>query len=137
MISLRRRERGTTIVEAALSFLPFAAFLFGIIEMGRFMSVQVTLTNAAREGARVAVLPRPGESTLAPAALVQESVYVFLRSNGIRDESATITITPVPGVPAYTTVQVSVPYQLLTIPMFRALEITLSGTARMRNETSD
>lgn len=137
MPSRRRRERGTTIVEAAFSFLPFAVFVFGIIEAGRFMSVQETLTNAAREGARVAVLPLQGTSTLAGAPLVEGRVHEFLRANSIPDADVEIAITPqTVGATSYTRVSVALPYRVLTIPFFSALEITISGNARMRNETS-
>ena len=137
MLSRRRREHGATLVESAITLVPFFIFVFGIIEAGRFMSVQETLTNAAREGARVAVLPLPGTATLAPATLVETRVRDFLRVNAIPDGDSTITITPLTsGGTNYTLVTVAVPYQVITTPFFSALEITLSGNSRMRNETS-
>ncbi len=47
---------GQSIVEAAL-VLPVLAFLtFGLLDFGRAYYFQVAITNAAREGARVAIL---------------------------------------------------------------------------------
>ena len=51
------RERGAELVEVAL-MLPLLVFVgVGIFEFGRAFGTQLILTNAAREGARVAILP--------------------------------------------------------------------------------
>jgi Flp pilus assembly protein TadG len=55
------RDRGAAAVEFAL-LLPLLLFLvFGIIDFGRALNAQITLTQAAREGARLAAL---GESNV-------------------------------------------------------------------------
>ena len=52
----RRSARAAAVVELAV-VLPFLlAILFGIIEFGWTFMVYQTVTNAAREGCRVAVL---------------------------------------------------------------------------------
>ncbi len=49
-------ERGAAAVEMAI-ILPLLLFvLFGIIDFGRMLNAQLTLTEAAREGARAAAL---------------------------------------------------------------------------------
>lgn len=56
-----RQDRGAAAVEFAL-LLPLLLFLiFGIIDFGRALNAQITLTQAAREGARLAAL---GESNV-------------------------------------------------------------------------
>jgi Flp pilus assembly protein TadG len=50
-------ERGQSMVEMALLLPLFLVFIFGIIEIGRAWWVKHVLVNAAREGARVLVLP--------------------------------------------------------------------------------
>jgi Flp pilus assembly protein TadG len=50
------RRRGATIVELALLLSLFLMFLFGIFEYCRFLLVLQTATNAARDGARYAVV---------------------------------------------------------------------------------
>lgn len=50
----RRRDRGQTLVEFALVFPVFILLLFGLLDMGRFVYLNSTLSQAAREGARVA-----------------------------------------------------------------------------------
>jgi len=50
-------ERGATVLEGALVLLVLFTFVFAIWEAGRMFNVQNVVTNAAREGARMAVLP--------------------------------------------------------------------------------
>jgi len=55
--NLRQRsgQRGNTILEAALIFLPMMAMFFGIVDISLGVWIQSTLTTATREGARFAV----------------------------------------------------------------------------------
>ncbi|MFM2105456.1 MAG: TadE-like protein [Chloroflexota bacterium] len=52
----RPDERGQALAEFALILLPLLFILLGIIQMGIIFNTQVTLTNAAREGARAATI---------------------------------------------------------------------------------
>jgi Flp pilus assembly protein TadG len=66
------KERGSATVEFAV-VLPFILiFLFGIVEMGRVLSVSHALAASAREGARAAVLP--GSSNVSVQNVVQDSL---------------------------------------------------------------
>ncbi|HEY8838486.1 MAG TPA: TadE family protein [Dehalococcoidia bacterium] len=49
-------SNGQAIIEFALLLPLFLLLLFGIIDFGRAYSASVTLTNAAREGARYGVI---------------------------------------------------------------------------------
>jgi Flp pilus assembly protein TadG len=51
----RRGERGQTMVEFALIVPLMLVIVFGIVDFGRAYSVWVTITNAAREGARYGI----------------------------------------------------------------------------------
>jgi len=51
-----RDDRGAAAVELALVTPLLLLILFGIIDFGRMLHAQVTLTEAAREGARAAVV---------------------------------------------------------------------------------
>jgi len=53
----RRSERGQSMVEMAFVLPLFLALVFAIIEIGRAWSTKQSITLAAREGARVLVLP--------------------------------------------------------------------------------
>ncbi len=135
--------RGTSVVEAAVVMLLFLSILFGVLESGRFMSIQQTLTNAAREGARLAVAPMSQSFSLATDTEIQNRVSYFLQSNGIPltgSNHASIHIDRNVALGSaedvYTRVTVTYPYKVLSLQMFSDLEIALSGTSRMRNETS-
>lgn len=53
---LRKGEHGQALVEMALVLPLFFLLLFGVIEMGRVGYAYITVTNATREGGRVATL---------------------------------------------------------------------------------
>ena len=61
--SIRSVECGQTLVEVALILPIFLVLLFGIIEIGRAWSAQQSVTIAAREGARILVMPYGPEPT--------------------------------------------------------------------------
>jgi hypothetical protein len=58
-ISRRPGDRGATAVEFALLLPVLLLTLFGLIDFGRALNAQITLTQAAREGARLAALNQP------------------------------------------------------------------------------
>lgn len=133
-------ERGAAAVEAALTLLVFFTLLLAVMEGGRFLQVQHTLTSAAREGARLAVAPLSQTSTMATNTEIQTEVTRFL--DAARISGATITVQRPVAILANgvsmqcTQVTVSVPYQVLTLAAFSPLSVTLTGEAVMRNETS-
>ena len=65
-----QEECGQALVEAGLTLLVFFVFLVSLFEGGRLLQTQQTLTEAAREGARYAVLPLTQTSTLPDCAQV-------------------------------------------------------------------
>jgi hypothetical protein len=94
-----RSEAGAELVEFAL-VLPLLLLVFGgIVDFGLLLQRQQVITNAAREGARLAILPG---YTLAD---VRARVTQFVRE-GINDQSAApstdmsvVTLTPGSGPP--------------------------------------
>ena len=52
----RNAERGQSMAEFALILTPLFLLLLGILQMGLVLSTYVTITNAAREGARTATI---------------------------------------------------------------------------------
>jgi Flp pilus assembly protein TadG len=63
MVSLRRgwkSERGAELIETAITIPILLLIAVGIFEFGRAYQNWQILTNAAREGARIAVLPGTG-----------------------------------------------------------------------------
>src|SRR5512132_138208 len=83
---LRRDQRGTALIEMAFTLPLLLLISMGIIEFGRAFQTWQILTNAAREGARVAVLPGYSDSMV--AARVQEYVQA-----GVLDAGVTPTVS--------------------------------------------
>lgn len=133
-------ERGTAVIEAALTIMTFMIMLFAIMEGSRFLSVQQALSNAAREGARLSVAPLSGTSTMPTVAEIENEVNRFLQASSIQGATVTVqrpVVVPTNGVPTeFTRVRVQAPYRLISLAMFSSLEVTLDGEALMRNETS-
>ena len=109
---------------------------------GRFLNVQLVLTNAAREGARMAVEPITQTNcsfynSCVTAAQINTAAQTFLTAANITNATVTpTTYTDALSGVTYTTVTVTAPYSLITMSMFSNIEVTLKGQARMRNETS-
>ncbi len=133
-------QRGLMVVEAAFVTLLFLIFVLGIFEGGRVLSVQQALNNAAREGARIAVMPAAGTSNLPTVAEIEGEIYHFLDAAVVSGTSVMVErpVTIQMGTVAtqFTRVTVSMPYSFTPIPLFGGRQLTLSGRALMRNETS-
>ena len=56
MLGPTRRDRGAAAVEFALVLPVLLLILFGIIDFGRMLNAQLTVNEAAREGARAMAL---------------------------------------------------------------------------------
>lgn len=114
------------------------ALLVGIFEMGRAWNVYQVLTNAAREGARAAVIP--SNST----AKVQSTIDGYLSDAGLDASLGSVTITGQgTGVGQPTRVAIDYPYEFGFLgPVVSLLgegsavpgAITLSTAVTMRNE---
>src|ERR1041384_8599465 len=87
-------ERGSALVEFAIGVTVFATAMFGVLEFGRALWVHNALADAARRGARYAVL-----NTSANAAQVKNVVVYGDPAGGTK-----------PVVPNLTTGNVSVTF---------------------------
>jgi len=129
----RKCRQGVAAVEFALVAPIFFLMILGMIEFGRMMMVQQIITNASREGARIAVLD--GATT----EEITTSVSNFLCNASI--PSAAITVAPDPpnsaGYGEPVTVTVSTPFDQvswLPSPIFLGGQQVVASTA-MRRET--
>jgi len=133
MRGIRRavRDRGQAIVEFAL-LLPVLIVLFmGVIDIARAYNVLQVVTNAAREGARVAILPSSTSDT------VTTSVTTYLSAASLTGCSSTGANWGTAGSAGdSTTVTVSCTFDTLTgtlIPGWSG-SFALAQTATMRHE---
>lgn len=85
MMRSRRGERGAAAVEMAIVLPLLILLLGGIVDFGRAFMREVILTNAAREGARVAQL------TADPAQI--PNITTRAKAAADIDPTATITVT--------------------------------------------
>ena len=104
---LREGERGQALVEMALVLPLFFLLLFGVIEMGRVGYAYITVSNAAREGGRVATI---GGTDLEITSSIKNA------ATSLNPASLTINITPTQALRLSgqgVTVQVAYPVQLV------------------------
>jgi Flp pilus assembly protein TadG len=149
-MNLRRRltcERGSQLVEFALVAPLLLLVVFGIVDFGFMFREYEALTNAAREGARVAALPGYGNSDIRARATQ------YLTASGMTTAGATfttycssttsacdVTATSVPVNGAGSScimlvgVTVTYPHTFLAGAIIGIPSINLTATARMRYE---
>lgn len=140
----RLNNRGQALVEFALLAPLVMLILIGIVEFGRAWQAKQTLTDAAREGARLAVVGNP-TYTVDTVAL---KVKTMMKQAGF--DSAQVTIayplgchfagcSPRTGTNDVTAVSLSMPHRFVALHRLITLvtsggTVTLRTTARMRNE---
>jgi Flp pilus assembly protein TadG len=123
------------VVEFAIVAPIFVLFVFGMIEYGRMVMVQQVLTNATREGARLAVLDGATEDE------VVEAVVDYCTSSRVAVAATNVDIDPDPATaPFGTPVSVTVGVQFsdvswLPSPMYLGAT-QLNATSVMRKESS-
>ena len=147
-------ERGSALVEFALSLPLMLVVIAGIVDFGFVFQRYEVITNAAREGARLASLPEYQANT----AMIQDRVRTYVQQGLSLTPAALNTVVPISNVvvsntpftvtsgPTTYTVQattVSVTYNhtfLLLQPVMGLINktwgnsIALTATSQMRNE---
>lgn len=105
-------RRGAATVEFAVVAIAFFIIVLGMIELGRGFMVQHLLLGAARQGARVGILPGNGNTdigtavgnVLTPAGITTDNITVTV-NDGVMDAGNATTgqdITVYGSVPANT-----------------------------------
>jgi Flp pilus assembly protein TadG len=148
MASLLRRARGdkgAALIEVALTLPLLLLVSVGIFEFGRAYQTWQVLTNAAREGARIAVLPDSSDDAIA------ERARAYMESGQLPEyDTADIDIThdtdiDTGGGTMSTASQVTINYPFSFVvlqPVARLIvpdaslgsAIIMSASAMMRNE---
>jgi Flp pilus assembly protein TadG len=119
-------ERGAAVVEFAIMLPLFLLVIGGVVDFGRAFFTQIQLTNAAREGARAAIV------STAPPADIQARAGVA----GVPGMTTTIN-SACPGANASVTTQVSFQWIVLepALNLFSGAGVLpnpLSSTAVMK-----
>ena len=113
------RDRGATAVEFALLFPLLMLIVFGTIDFGRALNAQITLTQAAREGARLDALGEPNVVTQTQNA-----------ATGLNPVSVTFNACPVGGSLGADAV-VNVSYQFSFITPIGAVAALIGGAGSL------
>jgi Flp pilus assembly protein TadG len=131
-----RDDRGAAAVEFALVLPLLLLILFGIIEFGRAWSVKQTLTDAAREGARIAVVSERFNLTTAQLEdSVRRTVTRAAETNALAVDK--LVINPQVGGAPGTAAHVALTYDY--VPLFGTWVLSeaalrMRTTFTMRNE---
>jgi Flp pilus assembly protein TadG len=133
-IKNNRRRRGVAILEVALTLPILLLLTFGLIEYGWLFLNNMRMSDAARQGARTAILPS-GTNALALAAITNQMQLAGLGSSGYTVTfSPSDVSTPAPGVAV--TVAISLPYAnigIVGIPLV-PVPTTLNASVSMAKE---
>jgi Flp pilus assembly protein TadG len=139
-----RSEQGAALLEAAMTIPLLLLVAIGTLEFGRAYQTWQVLTNAAREGARMAVLPNQTQSD------VEQRVRNYMQAGQLPrystasvtvNSSATITVNGAPVQASQVTVDY--PFNFIVLqPVARLVTpstslgsaITMRAEAVMRNE---
>lgn len=138
------RERGSAMVETAITIPILLVLMVGIFEVGRAYETWQVLTNAAREGARMSVTPSSSQATT--NALIRQYM-----ANGQLTKSATAAVVVNKGASinvngtsiSASAVTVDYPFEFIMLqPAVRLVApgatvggpLTMRATAIMRNE---
>lgn len=135
-----RSERGAALIETAITLPLVLLVAVSIFEFGRAYQTWQVLTNAAREGARIAVLPDYTDDQ------VTTTVRNYL-DGGRLTNASTATITVVRNQPfgsaTASRVTVNYPFQFMVLnPVAKLVRsnatvgapLTMQSSALMRNE---
>lgn len=133
-------KSGQNIVEFAIVAVLLLALVLGIVEFGRVWMTMQVVTNACREGARLAALPTGFTTT----AAVTQKVNDYLNSANLDPGRATISVNNVDGATGSDAI-VAVNYAadlMFLGPVLKLINsssalpgtLTLRGSATMRNE---
>jgi Flp pilus assembly protein TadG len=112
-------DRGTAAVEFALVLPVLLLIVFGIIDFGRALNAQISLTGAAREGVRLAALGYSDAAIQARVAAAAPSL------SGV---TTTVVASCPPGAGSAADAQVDVSYQFSFITPIGAIAGFFGGS---------
>jgi len=89
----RDREKGAAIVEFAVILPLFLTLVFGVMEVGWMFAQQVEIRNAAREGARLAVVDYGTSGTIITAVCDRADLSGDGADVNIAANATSVTVT--------------------------------------------
>lgn len=143
-----RYQKGTEVVEFAITATLLFILLFGIIEFSVALFDKATITNASREGARTGILRRDNPRDIAAEdAIIQQVIQDYAANHlislgGLAEMTVDIQRVDRDGDGTFwkgdqLTIRIDYPYQFLILPRFIGTlggAIDMSATTVMRAE---
>jgi Flp pilus assembly protein TadG len=138
----RRGERGAELIEFAFTLPLLLVVVLGIVDFGFMFQRYEVITNAAREGARVGILPGYAQADV----VARVDQYVAAAGLGPAGTAST-TVTPTSvtaGAMTFDAIQITVSYvhdHVFVGPLMVLVgggslgSVTLTSTATMRTES--
>ena len=105
----RRTQSGQEMVELAILLPLLLLFVFGVLDLGRVFHAAITITNAAREGARYGMI-YPDDIPAIVTATLREA-----ENSGIDMSSSTVNVNCEFGCGRGTALEVTVQYDFTFI----------------------
>jgi Flp pilus assembly protein TadG len=134
----RRGDSGEALLEMALVLPILLVLSMGMLDFGRAFHAKSAIDQAAREGARVAVLTQPPD-----AAAAQARVADVLSANGIVG-APPATVSAVDPATNTITVTVTYSFKFVTPGLFQLVgasalgnDIAMTGKSVMRSENGN
>jgi Flp pilus assembly protein TadG len=140
MKRLKKNERGAALLETAITLPIILLVCVGIFDFGRAYETWQVLTNAAREGARLAVIQGSTDAD------IRTRVKNYASAGGITVPDGEIAInrnTALTGTDTASQIQINHLYKFMVLnPVIRLIapssttggDITMQSSAIMRNE---
>jgi Flp pilus assembly protein TadG len=137
---LRKSDRGAALIEAAVTIPLILLISVAIFEFGRAYQTWQVLTNAAREGARVAILSGTTDDEVRSAV---NNYLTIGRLNALSPGSIDLNRNAPLGTSTGSQITVTYPFSFMVLgPVIRLVNpsssagapLTMSAVAVMRNE---
>ena len=126
-------ESGAAAVEFAVVLPVFVALLLGIVDFGWFFFHEVTIANAAREGARTGVTHAPGDAEDGITAAVARA-REYLETSGVScGETCSVVATDV-GTSPELLLEVTIQYPYTPLVGFIPTPAQIEARSSMRYE---
>jgi Flp pilus assembly protein TadG len=138
--NLRKNERGAALLETAITIPIILLIAVSIFEFGRAYQTWQVLTNAAREGARIAILVDKTDGD------VETAVKNYITTGGLPLGATVVNINRNVAMGPNTASQITVNYpfsfivlnpviRLVTPSSTTGAPLTMQSVALMRNES--
>jgi hypothetical protein len=129
--AVNKRDCGQDAVEFALILPLLLLIFFGVVDLGRILHASITITNAARAGARFgSMYPDDLDAVLDVVEAEAEGSGIDLYDPDLSDIAVDCPSGCVPGQPIR--VEVTYQFQLIMLMVFEDAELPVFSYAEMR-----